>query len=113
MYLEEALREPSPTQGVRVLGLILAQPAAVVAEDRALLAEPAVAGDLTGIALADWVETLLVYKLPRLSREEIRKMLDIFNVELKQTRCSPRTTRKADRKASGRNACVLPAACWT
>ena len=34
----------------------------------------------------DWVETLLVYKLPRLSREEIRKMLDIFNVELKQTR---------------------------
>ncbi|HRD50328.1 MAG: DUF2887 domain-containing protein [Candidatus Competibacter sp.] len=86
MYLEEALREPSPTRGVRVLGLILAQPAAVVAEAQTLLAEPAVAGDLTGIALVNWVETLLVYKLPRLSREEIRKMLDIFNVALKQTR---------------------------
>ena len=32
------------------------------------------------------METLLVYKLPRLSWEEIRTMLDIFNVDLKQTR---------------------------
>jgi predicted transposase YdaD len=32
------------------------------------------------------VETLLVYKLPRLSREEIRKMLNVLNVELKETR---------------------------
>jgi predicted transposase/invertase (TIGR01784 family) len=69
------------------LGLILAQPAVVVAEAQALLAEePPADGGLTGVALVDWVETLLVYKLPRLSREEIRKMLDIFNVELKQTR---------------------------
>lgn len=67
-------------------GLVLAPSAAVVAEAQALLAEPASAGDLNGPALVDWVETLLVYKLPRLSREEIRKMLDIFNVELKQTR---------------------------
>jgi predicted transposase/invertase (TIGR01784 family) len=29
---------------------------------------------------------LLVYKLPRLSREEIRNMLDMLDVELKQTR---------------------------
>ena len=86
VYLEEALREPAPSRGVRVLGLILAQPAVVVAEAQALLAEPAADGGLTGVALVDWVETLLVYKLPRLSREEIRKMLDIFNVELKQTR---------------------------
>ncbi len=38
----------------------------------------------------DWLElleTLLVYKLPRLSRDEVRAMLsDILNVELKQTR---------------------------
>jgi len=86
VYLEEALREPAPSRGVRVLGLILASPAKVVAEAKALLAEPASGDALTGVTLADWVETLLVYKLPRLSREEIRKMLDIFNVELKQTR---------------------------
>ena len=85
VYLAEALCEPAPSRGVRLLGLILAPPAAVVAEAQALLTEP-VASGLTGVALVDWVETLLVYKLPRLSREEIRKMLDIFNVELKQTR---------------------------
>lgn len=33
----------------------------------------------------DFIETILVYKLPRLSREEIRKMLNVQNVELKQT----------------------------
>lgn len=68
------------------MGLLLAEPAAVVAEAQALLAEPAVDGALYGLALVDWVETLLVYKLPRLSREEIRKMLNVLNVELKETR---------------------------
>ncbi len=86
VYLEEALQEPTPTRGLRVLGLLLAEPAAVVAEAQALLAEPAVDGALYGLALVDWVETLLVYKLPRLSREEIRKMLNVLNVELKETR---------------------------
>lgn len=64
LYLEEALREPAPSRGVRVLGLILAPPAAVVTETQALLAEPAADSGLTGSALVDWVETLLVYKLP-------------------------------------------------
>ena len=86
VYLEEALREPRPTRGMRVLGLLLAEPAAVVAEAQTLLAEPAVDGAPYGPTLVDWVETLLVYKLPRLSREEIRKMLNVLNVELKETR---------------------------
>ena len=34
----------------------------------------------------EWVETILVYKLPRLSREEIQKMLGYNDIELKQTR---------------------------
>ena len=86
VYLEEVIQEPTPSRGVRVLGLILAPPAAVVAEAQALLAEPAAAADWAGPALVDWVETLLVYKLPRLSREEIRNMLNVLNVELKETR---------------------------
>jgi predicted transposase YdaD len=86
VYLEEALQEPTPTRGMRVLGLLLAEPAAVVAEAQALLAEPAVDGAPHGPALVDWVETLLVHKLSRLSREEIRKMLNVLNVELKETR---------------------------
>jgi predicted transposase YdaD len=33
------------------------------------------------------LETILVYKLPRLSRDEVKEMLsDILNVQLKQTR---------------------------
>ncbi len=34
----------------------------------------------------DFIETILVYKLPRLSREEIRTMLALNDIELKQTR---------------------------
>jgi predicted transposase YdaD len=86
IYLEEALQAPTPSRGVRVLGLVLAPPAAVVAEARTLLTEPAVDGVPQRPALVNWVETRLVYKLPRLSREEIRKMLNTLNVELKETR---------------------------
>ncbi len=39
--------------------------------------------DLDGL---DFIETILVYKLPHLSREEIKKMLALNEVELKQTR---------------------------
>ncbi len=86
VYLEEVLRNPTPTRGIRVLGLLLAPPATVVTEAQALLVESVAGAAFNGPALVDWIETLLVYKLPRLSREEIRKMLDILNVELKQTR---------------------------
>ncbi len=34
----------------------------------------------------DFIETILVYKLPQLSREEIKKMLALNEVELRQTR---------------------------
>ena len=34
----------------------------------------------------DFIETILVYKLPHLSREEIKKMLALNEVELRQTR---------------------------
>jgi len=34
----------------------------------------------------DWVETILVYKFPTLSREEIRIMLNVKDAELKKTR---------------------------
>ncbi len=39
--------------------------------------------DLEGL---DFIETILVYKLPHLSREDIKKMLSVYEVELKQTR---------------------------
>ena len=36
--------------------------------------------------MVDLVETILVYKLPRLSREEIQTMLELTDTDLKQTR---------------------------
>lgn len=36
-------------------------------------------------ASLEWVETILVYKLPKLSRQEIQKMLGYNDIELKQT----------------------------
>ena len=34
----------------------------------------------------DFIETILVYKLPKLSREEIKEMIGLQDIELKQTR---------------------------
>ena len=42
--------------------------------------------DPTEQNVIEFVETILVYKFPRLSREEIRTMLGFNNIELKQTR---------------------------
>jgi predicted transposase YdaD len=54
-------------------------------------AYPAPALSLTGLSydpleILDLVETILVYKFPRLSREEIRDMLQLPVADLKQTR---------------------------
>lgn len=42
--------------------------------------------DEIGMDGLDFIETILVYKLPHLSREEIKKMLALNDIELKQTR---------------------------
>lgn len=47
VYLKEALREPTPSRSLRVLGLILALPTTMVADARALLAEK------TGLSVAE------------------------------------------------------------
>jgi predicted transposase YdaD len=61
---------------------LLAEPEAALDQARKLLE----ADRLGWCDLADWVETVLIYKLPRLSREEIRTMLRMIDVELKDTR---------------------------
>jgi predicted transposase/invertase (TIGR01784 family) len=42
--------------------------------------------DTLGLDALDFIETILVYKLPHLSREDIKIMLTLNDVELKQTR---------------------------
>ena len=74
-----------PTPGWDLLRLIVAPTDHAAARARALLqAAPAEPG-----AALDWynfIETILVYKLPRSTREEIQAMLGITDIDLKQTR---------------------------
>ncbi|TNF55721.1 MAG: DUF2887 domain-containing protein, partial [Gammaproteobacteria bacterium] len=57
-------------------------PAAVRGERR----PPSSAGVMTPLEILDLVETILVYKFPRLSRGEIRDMLQLPVADLQQTR---------------------------
>jgi len=87
IYLQDLLQHPAPSQGLQLLQLIIEEPAAAVTKARTLLAQCPPQGDIVDWrALADLIETIMVYKLPRLTREEIRKMLNLTEVELKQTR---------------------------
>jgi predicted transposase YdaD len=47
---------------------------------------PPVVDTQLATAIVNLVETILVYKLPALSREEIQTMLDLTDTDLKQTR---------------------------
>ena len=48
--------------------------------------------------MLDLIETIMVYKLPQLDREEIQKMLNINDVELKQTRFYQDVFAEGERK---------------
>jgi predicted transposase/invertase (TIGR01784 family) len=73
-----------PTPGWELLSLILDEPDAAIARARRLLTTaPRVAETLE---LLNLIETILVYKLPRCSREEVQAMLALTDIDLKQTR---------------------------
>ena len=84
VYLADLLDDPAPGFGTRLARLVVMEPAIMVAEARALLAEPGPEG-LRANTL-DLIETILVYKFPKLSRDEIRTMLHLPQTELKKTR---------------------------
>lgn len=82
VYLDElvAAQPVSPTLGL--IEILLAEPHQAVAKAREVLTDTLpVWPDFKA-----WVETLLVYKLPRLSREEIKAMVHLIDVDLKDTR---------------------------
>ncbi len=88
VYLED-FRQPTPSSlGLRLLQLLIGEPAQAITQAQALVqpATPDQRGTTAWAELVDLVETLLVYRLPKLSREEIRAMLNLVDVDLKQTR---------------------------
>ncbi len=88
VYLEDWADVPADTVGLRLVQLLVSEATEAPAKARQLLREgPAMDGPkLPASVLLDLVETILVYKLPTMSREEVRRMLELHDVDLKQTR---------------------------
>lgn len=84
VYLSDLLGRDDLSVAARLARLIVLDTAAVPAEARALLAAPGPQRD--ALERLDLVETILVYKFPHLTREEIRAMLHLPETELKKTR---------------------------
>ena len=109
VYLEDLAERMDLTPGLRLLRLIIAEPAVAVSEAQALLeARGGPDRDPDWRGWVDLIETILVYKLPRLTREEIQRMLHLPDVELKQTRfyqdvfAEGRIEGRAEGRAEGR-----------
>ena len=81
VYLED-YQSQTTTPALEWLQLIASQPQQTITLAQAIISRRE-ALDSDGL---DFLETILVYKLPQLSREEIRKMLALNDIELKQTR---------------------------
>ncbi len=83
VYLEDLLDAPALGFDARLARLVVLDPARAPAEARELVTTPDPAAD--PLEILDLVETILVYKFPQCSREEIRTMLHLPETNLKQT----------------------------
>ncbi len=83
VYLDEWAR-PRQTLMQRLIGVLLADPSQAVAEAQTVLAQKEDGGQAA--IIVNLVETILVYKLPMLTRERIQAMLELTDIDLKQTR---------------------------
>ena len=87
IYLEDLKDPPTDRMGLQLIQLIVADEEKAINAAQNLLKRIKIQTDQeTAAHWLEWVETILVYKLPRLSREEIQKMLGYNDIELKQTR---------------------------
>ena len=85
VYLDQLPLLESPNPKAWIVGLIVAETEAIPSiVGKVKSHQQAGAGD--GIDWLDLLETVLVYKLPLFTREEIKQMLGFNDVELKKTR---------------------------
>ena len=88
IYLEDLANKPSQNARVRLVQLI-AEDIKQTPKAAQTLIEAIKSGELEvddKAQLLEMIETILVYKFPKLSREEIQKMLGYNDISLKQTR---------------------------
>jgi predicted transposase/invertase (TIGR01784 family) len=87
VYLDELTERDHEGWGIALIRLIVAPQERAPAIARHLVAEAECKpSGLTRAQALDLLETVLVYKLPELSREEIRHMLHLPDTDLKKTR---------------------------
>ncbi len=82
VYLEDYQNKSGLTPTLELIRLIASHKQQTIILARELAGRR----DEIGMEGLDFIETILVYKLPHLSREEIKKMLALNDIELKQTR---------------------------
>jgi len=86
VYLDDLAGKPAASPGLALVQLITTDTASLGEKAAHLVRQiPRLSGSLKEADLLDLVETILVYRLPRLSREEIKAMFGL-DTELKQTR---------------------------
>jgi predicted transposase/invertase (TIGR01784 family) len=86
VYLEDFRDTATESLGIGLMQLIVADTVEAIAKAKELLTrtEPLSKTDAKFSAIMETIETIIVYKFPSLSREEIEKMLGLS--ELKQTK---------------------------
>jgi predicted transposase/invertase (TIGR01784 family) len=87
IYLDE-LEENPESIGISLLKLVVSPEEIAMTQARALVrrSKEEMEEGIPQREILDLVETIIVYKLPRLSREEIQEMLGFTDVDLKETR---------------------------
>ena len=86
IYLQDLQQSTSDSVGINLVRLVVASSKQAIAQAKTLLTQTKRANstDLSTEAIIEMVETIIVYKFPKLSRKEIEQMLGLS--ELKSTR---------------------------
>ncbi|MFZ1643094.1 MAG: DUF2887 domain-containing protein [Candidatus Contendobacter sp.] len=88
VYLEDLARVSSPSLGLQLLQLLVAAPRAAAEQARRLAHQLRTGSEPPPLPLAealDLIETILVYRLPKLTRQEIQAMLGFTHADLKKS----------------------------
>jgi len=87
VYLDE-LEDNPDSIGISLLKLVILPEETAVNQARELVtqAKQEIEQGISQRQILELVETIIVYKLPRLSREEIQQMLGFSDIDVKQTR---------------------------
>ena len=94
IYLEDYQNRSDLSPSLEFIRLIASDKQQTMSQAKAL-AERLDKIDLDGL---DLIETILVYKLPHLNREEIRKMLSVYEIKLQDTRFYQEVSAEGEQK---------------